>query len=120
MKYRLATEIEMTELADQTQVGVIAPTVVAESKNGEIKGIMGTVDRQDAVVGGPIIAKSGVIALRLILFYETVLKSLGVKIYLFSVSAKEVKWIHAILKTGRAEIINQVDDAVWFRRALDV
>ncbi len=93
------------------------PVVVAE-ENDEISGFMGTENRDDAVVGGPIIAGSGSVALRIILFYESILVNLGVRVYIFSVAKKAAMWVRAIMKTQRAEIMSSNGDTIWFRRQL--
>lgn len=118
MKYRLANQSEITRLSNLSGVAMRWPVVVAENE-GKISGFMGTENRDDAIVGGPIIAGAGITALRIINFYESVLTGLGIKVYVFSVKRSFTQWIMAIIKTNRASVLDVNDERVWFRRELN-
>ena len=96
------------------------PVVVAKRKN-KIVGFLGTQDREDMVVAGPVEVKLKIKAFvlkNLIEIYDALLKKLGMKEYLFSVDKKQEKWIAQIEILTIYEKVSETDDYVWFKRIL--
>jgi len=118
MNYVLLSQDEVKGYAETTGVDMAWPAIIAENDEGEVKGIMATEDREDAVVAGPIMATSGKIAMSMINRYENVLRNLNITTYLFSIERKLNKWIKAVAKDGRAKMIDQTETHMWFRRSL--
>lgn len=122
--YRIATDDDEPSLLVMPN-GLVArrfPTVVAE-RDGEIIGYLGTHDRHDVILAGPmdICLESerakGVIASRLIQAYETVLLLAGVDFYFYTV--RNGKWREATERSPRTTFCSETPDGVClFKREL--
>jgi hypothetical protein len=97
------------------------PVVVAERK-GKIIGFLGTQDRKEMVVAGPLevaIKNKGFVVMRLIEAYDNLMRSLGMKEYWFSVDAKNnVKWEGQVKDSGFCAKIEDIGDESWYKRQL--
>lgn len=122
--YRLSTPADEPSLYAMPH-GLVArrfPTIVAE-RDGEVIGYLGTHDDDAAIVAGPMdIAlesdrAKGIVALRLIQAYETVLIHAGVDHYFYAVA--DPKWAEATLRSPRTTLCAQSADGVFlFKREL--
>jgi hypothetical protein len=91
------------------------PAVVAK-RGGEIVGVIGSHYPDGLHVAGPFVADSSVIALRLSLLYEELLRQAGMETYVFSVKTDN-PWIRIV---RRMNFIRLSDDGriAWFKRDL--
>lgn len=91
------------------------PAVVAK-RGGEIVGVIGSHYMGDMHIAGPFVADSPLIALRLSLLYEEILRQCGASKYVFSVK-KDNPWIRIVERLNFTPI---KDDgvSVWFKRDL--
>lgn len=124
--YRLATpadEAEIRALPDG-QVPRAFPTVVAE-RDGEIIGFLGTHDRRDCILAGPLSIAlpagraRGVVAWRLIQTYEFILMQVqGIDSYCFV--AEGESWQGAVARaSGRTEPFGvDAEGNQWYLRHL--
>lgn len=94
MKYRLAADASDYTLcaelmADEGfgETKIDFPTVMALDDDGELIGMLATMPRDDMVVAGPLVLRSGVrrpmLAVRLINLYEVTMRGLGISSVLF-------------------------------------
>lgn len=119
MNYILMTHKEVFHYARETGIPMAWPAVVAETDEGQFKGILATESRDDAVVAGPIIASSSKVALRLIEKYTEVLSGIGITLFLFSINRTMDRWLRAVRRSGYAEEWKTTETAVWFRKRIE-
>ena len=95
------------------------PTILAERREAFV-GVLGTNDRDDAVVAGPLAAKSPFVAKGLIEKYDEMLRQMGVKSYLFWVWTDDPKtWRSSIEKLPDLyRPLGEQDGALWYERDL--
>lgn len=91
------------------------PAVVAK-RAGAIVGVIGSHYPDGLHLAGPFVADSSVVALRLSLLYEELLRGLGVKTYVFSVK-KDNPWIRIVQRMNFIPIMD-AGDSTWFKRDL--
>ena len=109
-------------IKDQTgeDVKLKFPTVYAK-RLLTIVGILGTLPRDDMILAGPLLVNTkgnkGFIALNLKIFYEALLKKMGVTLYNFQAEGEQ--YIDYIRRLGDFEESEQIDsDKVVFKRYL--
>lgn len=108
--------LEGTEFEDMS---LAYPTIYAV-RNGKIEGMIGTHDRKDMIVCGPIYIKSkGLIKapleLRLVDAYESLLINLGVKVYVFYVKKTDRRRINMLREVGLTPRWEN-EESVWYIR----
>lgn len=122
-QYRLANSADEPELLTWPD-GMLPrrfPTIVAE-RDGEIIGYLGTHDRNDCIMAGPMEVRleneraKGAIALRLIEAYEIVLLHAGVEFYFYGV--QNGPWRDATERSPRTELIHEQEGIGVFKRYL--
>ena len=118
MNYQLITHQEVLNYSQATGMEMGWPAIIAETEEGEVKGIMATEPREDVVIAGPIVASSSIVALRLIEKYEDVLKKMNITTYLFNIDKHLDKWVQAIRKADVTTVVEETDTHWWFRRNL--
>ena len=78
------------------------PTVLAW-KGDELTGMLATTIRQKMIIAGPLCLKGGqrrsFTLIRLIDFYDVVMRKAGIKSYIFAVENSNREWIDKINKT---------------------
>lgn len=96
------------------------PTIMA-LRGDVLRGILGTVPSEHAVVAGPLVvtpARPLITIIRLIEAYELVLWKAGVRSYYFRVLMPQGKpWLALLDKAGLMPYA-QEDTGVWFRRQM--
>lgn len=107
---RILSAFELTER-------LASPTVFAE-KDGKIIGFLSTHDNPRSVVAGPFVAKSSVVALRLVQIYEAILNTLGVGVFWFHVERGNDYYLKIVERIGGYEMIEEDERGFWFRRRL--
>lgn len=122
--YRISTELDEPNLHVMAQ-GLVPrrfPTVVAE-RDGQIIGFLGTHDRRDAILAGPLEVElpSGrhraVVAMRLIQAYENVLTLAGIDHYFYV--AEPGQWADAAGRCARSEFCGEAENGLClFKRLL--
>ena len=121
--YRLATAADEPELLTWPE-GLLPrrfPTVIAE-RDGEIIGYLGTHDRDDCILAGPMEVRleneraKGLVALRLIEAYETVLLHAGIEFYFYGVH--NGPWRDATERSPRTMLVYEDGDLGVFKREL--
>lgn len=118
--YRLASKEDMLKVYDRFDLTerIGWPVIVAERK-GKIVGFLGTQDRDDAVVAGPLEIKLKVkafVLFKLIETYDLFMKAIGIKEYLFDVDKSESGWISQINDSGFCVPMSEMDNHVWYKR----
>lgn len=97
------------------------PTVIAR-RNGVPIGCVGTQDRNDMVVCGPLVIKGGnkpIVAMRLLEAYDLLMQLHGIKLYYFSVAADRTDaFSRKKLEGIGMEYWETVGDYIWFKRRL--
>ena len=122
-EYRMALNKDMLSIYENFELDrhMGWPVVVAERK-GKIIGFLGTQDRKEMVVAGPLevaIKNKGFVVMRLIEAYDNLMRSLGMKEYWFSVDAKNnVKWESQVKDSGFCAKIEDVGEESWYKRQL--
>jgi hypothetical protein len=121
--YKLATERDKFAIYDTFDLDRILgwPVVIAERED-KIIGFMGTQDRKDMIVAGPLeisLKIKGFVAMRLIEAYDKLMRSFGVKEYLFSIDSKDnAKWLKQVHDTGFCTKMDDVEGESWYKREL--
>jgi hypothetical protein len=121
--YRLATEKDRFTIYEHFDLTSILgwPVVIAERED-KIIGFFGTQDRKDVIVAGPMgisIKIKGFVAMRLVEAYDNLMRSFGVKEYLFSIDSKNnAKWLKQVHDTGFCTKMDDVEDESWYKREL--
>lgn len=123
--YKLATtDTEYQEaalLAGLEPDAFMFPTFIAYRGN-EVVGTLGTQNRQDMVVAGPLaiaghIENKGILAFRLADLYERFMARLGIVEYLVHVDPGNDS-MQGIMKKLPFESIEDTENGHWYRRAL--
>lgn len=119
-QYRLATLSDfdvLRRLDPEAQWGL--PTIVA-ARDGELIGwISVQPDRDDAVVVGPLQARSAIVALRLVDAMEAMLRYIGITRYLFHVASDApISWREALEHIPGVSYIGTSGSHKWFCRRL--
>ena len=99
------------------------PAVYAVSDEGTLVGLLGTVPKRNNLVAGPILIKQtwcdGAMVLPcLVISYEKVLRSAGVKMYSFSLKREQDKFISMTANRAGTRLISVGEKDVWFERSL--
>jgi hypothetical protein len=92
------------------------PTLLGE-REGAVVGLLGTTVKQGAIIAAPLIARSAIVAMRLVEAYDEVMRLAGVRAYHFHVGADNAKWRAAVEKFGLRPWHEDTGGA-WFRRTL--
>jgi hypothetical protein len=93
------------------------PTVAAY-RDGEVVGMVSTHVDEDAVICGPLIAKSAFIGYRLMLTYERILRKAGCSGYLFNAKLVNQRWIRALTRVKGVSYYDADDTSLWFIKRL--
>lgn len=98
------------------------PTVMAW-KDGEVTAVLSTTyDRNNTTIAGPLVLKSGArrswTLIRLIDVYDSVMRSAGMKSYIFSVEKKNVEWLEKIEQTFDIKPFAEKDGNWFYERKL--
>lgn len=93
------------------------PVVVA-FRDEEVVGVMGTQDRDDAVVAGPLNADHVAIAFRMAELYENFMTGIGVSSYMFYVEQSNEEWLNAVRKWPVFEEVGKDGEYIWFHRRM--
>lgn len=123
--YRIITEEDEDKLREwviskmDMPADIGFPTLMA-FQGGRIVGCMVTQDRDDAVVCGPLIGESGIISVRLCELYESLLKRLGVKEYLFYVDDPDTSRVLYAMRRKEVEFteLGPHDGRYWCKRRI--
>lgn len=110
MRYRLSSPSEVLSQFD-IKINIKPPIVVAET-DGNLVGYLATKDRDDFIEAGPFEVKSPHVGYKIVKFYETVLKKIGVDRYFLNVDSDNEAWCSTINRT-----CEHVSDN-WYRRSL--
>lgn len=124
--YRLATSPRdyakchgLARAAQRTVSPFGFPTVMAE-RDGELVAFLGTHQREDMLLAGPLVLKPGlpsvILKLRLGEVYENLLCIAGVKFYVLGVEKTDAKSLEFSKRMGM-EQIGETDTQVLFRRS---
>lgn len=97
------------------------PTVMAE-RDHAVVGFLSTDVRHGQIVAGPLIVQAeqahpGLLVLRLVEAYEQVLRSAGVRGYVFHVEAANTAWTRILTKLS-LEPYHDAPQGLWYRRQL--
>lgn len=119
--YRLANNEDMLTIYENFDLTerIGWPVVVCERK-GKIVGFLGTQDRPDMVVAGPLEIKAKVKAFilkSLVETYEEFMKIFKIKEYLFTVSKSQSKWVAQMDKLG-FKPFSETGEYFWYKRSL--
>lgn len=91
------------------------PVIIAKRED-KIVGVFCTFNSKQAVVAGPIKSDSSQITMKLGENYDNLLKSMGIKTYVFAVE-KGTKWLKVIKKLDDIyKEFNEDEDVIWYRR----
>lgn len=120
-RYRLESSADAAQIA-ALPGGLVPrkfPTVVAE-REGRILGFLGTHDREDCILAGPLGVRDregrsrAIIAWRLLQAYEVVLAHAGVSAYYFTTD--DPHWAGAIVRSGLAQPYAADEELRYFIR----
>lgn len=127
--YRIATDADLEALrhSGRLTVNVTYPTIIAARQGVKealawtdqdaIVGFIGTHDRKDTVMAGPLEAINAFIARNLIELYENTLRHAGLSMYWFHV--KPGTWAEAVERAPNVTKIHEMaDGSTIYRRSL--
>lgn len=123
--YHLAvSETEISQCADFLGVrkeSFLWPVIMAEN-DGIIVGVLGTQNREDCIVAGPLSVDSdnnGPVMIKLIETYDKYLKKVGIETYMFFVDYDNNDWINQVERSGTVIMIEDMGSHKWYRRDLN-
>jgi hypothetical protein len=91
------------------------PVIIAKRED-KIVGVIGTFNFKQAVVAGPLKSDSSGISMRLCENYDKLLKSMGIKTYVFAIE-KGTKFLNVVKKMDYLyKEYHEDEDVIWYRR----
>lgn len=119
--YKKAHELIKSE--GQEDCPLSFPTCIAADDNGDLIGVIGTNTDQGMIICGPLVIRSDkrhiFVMIRLIDFYERVMRDAGVKAFVFSAPLDKSEWIQQIQTVYELKPYAIKNGHQWFVRNLE-
>jgi hypothetical protein len=101
-------------LADQA----VRPPIIYAERDGDVIGAISTRDMDDVITPGHWYSPERFVSMRLIEYYENLLRNIGVTVYYVSIDADNEKLKHLIEQGLGVSDPREHENVLWYRRGL--